>query len=118
MTPDLLLDQGQSAEMSSEEEQFMQTIHNILRQGYVPTCDPDRAQMCFSCHNAMILNDYIDVYLLHIWLFSPSLRTNESDVVIKHKAKAIFQKIQNLKVCPFLLGEGLSLHWFICQVNI
>ncbi|XP_070823331.1 cingulin [Chaetodon trifascialis] len=48
--------QGPSAEMSSEEEQVMQTIYNILRQG-----------------------------------------TNESDVVIKHKVKVIFQKIQNLK---------------------
>ncbi|XP_070691517.1 cingulin isoform X2 [Pempheris klunzingeri] len=56
VTPDLLLDQGQSAEMSSEEEQVMQTIYNILRQG-----------------------------------------TSESDVVIKHKVKVIFQKIQNLK---------------------
>lgn len=36
MTPDLLLDQGQSAEVSSEEEQVMQTIYNILRQGYGP----------------------------------------------------------------------------------
>ncbi|XP_056900645.1 cingulin isoform X4 [Takifugu flavidus] len=33
VTPDLLLDQGPSAEVSSEEEQFMQTIYNILRQG-------------------------------------------------------------------------------------
>ncbi|KAM9353658.1 cingulin [Symphorus nematophorus] len=33
VTPDLLLDQGPSAEMSSEEEQLMQTIYNILRQG-------------------------------------------------------------------------------------
>uniref|UniRef100_A0A4W6FU39 Cingulin n=1 Tax=Lates calcarifer TaxID=8187 RepID=A0A4W6FU39_LATCA len=33
VTPDLLLDQGQSAEMSSEEEQAMQMIYNILRQG-------------------------------------------------------------------------------------
>ncbi|XP_031155152.1 cingulin isoform X2 [Sander lucioperca] len=56
VTPDLLLDQGQSAETTIEEEQIMQTIHNILRQG-----------------------------------------TNESDVVIKHKAKVIFQKVQNLK---------------------
>ncbi|XP_035528998.1 LOW QUALITY PROTEIN: cingulin [Morone saxatilis] len=56
VTPDLLLDQGQSAEMTSEEEQVMQTIYNILRQG-----------------------------------------TNESDVIIKHKVKVIFQKIQNLK---------------------
>ncbi|XP_037640944.1 cingulin isoform X2 [Sebastes umbrosus] len=56
VTPDLLLDQGQSAETASEEEQVMQTIYNILRQG-----------------------------------------TNESDVVIKHKVKVIFQKIQNLK---------------------
>ncbi|XP_044065254.1 cingulin isoform X4 [Siniperca chuatsi] len=48
--------QGQSAEMSGEEDQVMQTIYNILRQG-----------------------------------------TNESDVVIKHKVKVIFQKIQNLK---------------------
>ncbi|KAM8734830.1 cingulin isoform 2-T2 [Acanthopagrus schlegelii] len=56
VTPDLLLDQGPSAEMSSDEEQVMQTIYNILRQG-----------------------------------------TNESDVVIKHKVKNIFKKIQNLK---------------------
>lgn len=33
VTPDLLLDQGQSAELSSEEEQAMKTIYNILRQG-------------------------------------------------------------------------------------
>ncbi|CAB1459838.1 unnamed protein product [Pleuronectes platessa] len=33
VTPDLLLDQAQSAEMSGEEEQVMQTIYNILRQG-------------------------------------------------------------------------------------
>ncbi|TKS82073.1 Cingulin [Collichthys lucidus] len=33
VTPDLLLDQGPSAEMSIEEEQLMQTIYNILRQG-------------------------------------------------------------------------------------
>ncbi|XP_069552049.1 cingulin isoform X2 [Brachyistius frenatus] len=56
VTPDLLLDQGQSAEMSSEEEQVMKTIYNILRQG-----------------------------------------TKENDVVIRHKAKMIFQKIQSLK---------------------
>ncbi|GAA6220660.1 cingulin isoform X1 [Lates japonicus] len=56
VTPDLLLDQGQSAEMSSEEEQAMQMIYNILRQG-----------------------------------------TNESDVIIKHKVKLIFQRIQNIK---------------------
>ncbi|XP_067457575.1 cingulin isoform X1 [Thunnus thynnus] len=56
VTPDLLLDQGQNAEMSSEEEQVMQTIYNILREG-----------------------------------------TNDSDVVIKHKVKVIFQRIQNLK---------------------
>lgn len=34
VTPDLLLDQGQSAEMSSEEEQLMQNVYNILKQGY------------------------------------------------------------------------------------
>ncbi|XP_029958660.1 LOW QUALITY PROTEIN: cingulin [Salarias fasciatus] len=56
VTPDLLLDQGQSAEMSSEEEQVMRTIYNILRQG-----------------------------------------SSESDVTINHKAKVIFQKIQNLR---------------------
>ncbi|XP_068591523.1 cingulin isoform X2 [Cebidichthys violaceus] len=56
VTPDLLLDQGQSAETTSEEEQVMQTIYNILRQG-----------------------------------------TNESDVIIKHKVKVLFKKIQNLK---------------------
>lgn len=38
VTPDILLDQGPSAEMSSEEEEeeIMQTIYNILRQGYAP----------------------------------------------------------------------------------
>ncbi|KAM6935814.1 cingulin isoform 1-T2 [Lycodopsis pacificus] len=56
VTPDLLLDQGQSAELTSEEEQVMQTIYNILRQG-----------------------------------------TNESDVIIRHKVKVLFKKIQNLK---------------------
>ncbi|TNN75753.1 Cingulin [Liparis tanakae] len=56
VTPDLLLDQGQSAETTSDEEQVMQTLYNILRQG-----------------------------------------TNESDVIIKHKVKAIFKKIQHLK---------------------
>uniref|UniRef100_UPI0037E9867E cingulin isoform X2 n=1 Tax=Semicossyphus pulcher TaxID=241346 RepID=UPI0037E9867E len=56
VTPDLLLDQGQSAEMSSEEEQAMQTIYNILRQG-----------------------------------------STESDVIINHKVKIIFQRIQNFK---------------------
>lgn len=33
VTPDLLLDQGPSAEMTSEEEQMMQTIYYILRDG-------------------------------------------------------------------------------------
>ncbi|XP_053183775.1 cingulin isoform X2 [Scomber japonicus] len=56
VTPDLLLDQVQSAEMSSEEEQLLQTIYNILKEG-----------------------------------------TNDSDVVIRHKVKVIFQRIQNLK---------------------
>ncbi|XP_024123274.1 cingulin isoform X1 [Oryzias melastigma] len=32
-TPDLLLDQVQSAEMSSEEEQLMKSLYSILRQG-------------------------------------------------------------------------------------
>ncbi|XP_037310057.1 cingulin isoform X3 [Pungitius pungitius] len=48
--------QGQSAEASGEEEQVMQTLYNILRQG-----------------------------------------TNESDVIIKHKVKVIYKKIQSLK---------------------
>ncbi|XP_054477997.1 cingulin isoform X2 [Anoplopoma fimbria] len=48
--------QGQSADTASEEEQVMQTLFNILRQG-----------------------------------------TNESDVIIKHKVKVLFKKIQNLK---------------------
>nr|XP_040021066.1 cingulin isoform X3 [Gasterosteus aculeatus aculeatus] len=48
--------QGQSAEATSEEEQVMQTIYNILRQG-----------------------------------------TNESDVIVKHKVRVIFKKIQSLK---------------------
>ncbi|XP_041842788.1 cingulin isoform X2 [Melanotaenia boesemani] len=56
VTPDLLLDQFQSAEMSSDEEQAMKAVYNILRQG-----------------------------------------SNESDVVIKHKVKTIFQKIQSIK---------------------
>ncbi|CAN9513590.1 unnamed protein product [Ophioblennius macclurei] len=56
VTPDLLLDQGQSAEMGDEDEQIMRTIYNILRQG-----------------------------------------SSESDVTISHKARVIFQKIQNLK---------------------
>ncbi|KAF7669741.1 hypothetical protein LDENG_00146820 [Lucifuga dentata] len=38
VTPDLLLDQGQSPEMSSEEEQAMQSIYSILREG---TSDSD-----------------------------------------------------------------------------
>ncbi|XP_029928462.1 cingulin isoform X2 [Myripristis murdjan] len=33
VTPDLLLDQGQSSEMSNEEEQLMQAIYSILREG-------------------------------------------------------------------------------------
>lgn len=48
--------QVQSAEVSDEEEQVMQTIYNILRQG-----------------------------------------TNESDAIIRHKVKLIFQKIQTIK---------------------
>ncbi|XP_061572841.1 cingulin isoform X2 [Cololabis saira] len=56
VTPDLLLDQVQSAEMSGEEEQAMKTVYNILRQG-----------------------------------------SSDSDVVIRHKVKTIFQNIQSLK---------------------
>uniref|UniRef100_A0A3Q3VTA0 Cingulin n=1 Tax=Mola mola TaxID=94237 RepID=A0A3Q3VTA0_MOLML len=77
VTPDLLLDQGPSAEMSSEDDQLVQTIYNILRQ------------------------------------------SNDSDVVIKHKVKVIFQKIQNLKASnsdpalkaelEFCLDENLQL---------
>ncbi|XP_028985679.1 cingulin isoform X2 [Betta splendens] len=48
--------QGQSTEVSSEEEQIMQSLFNILRQG-----------------------------------------STESDVFIKHKAKLILQKMQNMK---------------------
>ncbi|XP_028281965.1 cingulin isoform X2 [Parambassis ranga] len=48
--------QGQSAEMSIEEEQVMRTIYNILRQG-----------------------------------------SSESDVIIRHKVRVIFQKLQSLK---------------------
>ncbi|KAM3872928.1 cingulin [Diretmus argenteus] len=33
VTPDLLLDQSQSSEMSQEEEQVMQTLYSILREG-------------------------------------------------------------------------------------
>uniref|UniRef100_A0A3Q4GCS3 Cingulin n=1 Tax=Neolamprologus brichardi TaxID=32507 RepID=A0A3Q4GCS3_NEOBR len=55
VTPDLLLDQGQSAELSSEEEQAMKTIYNILRQ------------------------------------------SSETDVIVRHKVKLIFQNIQHLK---------------------
>lgn len=48
VTPDLLLDQGPSAEMSSEEEEeeVMQTIYNILRQGYAPTGYLCNAEVC------------------------------------------------------------------------
>ncbi|XP_038850978.1 cingulin-like isoform X2 [Salvelinus namaycush] len=53
VTPDLLL---QSSEVTSEEEQVMQTIYSVLREG-----------------------------------------TSESDSVIRHKVRVIFQKIQGLK---------------------
>lgn len=33
VTPDLLLDQGQSSEVGTEEKQVMQTIYSILREG-------------------------------------------------------------------------------------
>ncbi|KAK7886816.1 hypothetical protein WMY93_026437 [Mugilogobius chulae] len=57
VTPDLLLDQGQSAEASREEQQMMQTIYSILREG-----------------------------------------TNESDIVIKHKAKVILQNVKRAEL--------------------
>ncbi|KAM9724571.1 cingulin isoform 2-T4 [Menidia menidia] len=56
VTPDLLLDQVQSSEVSSEEEQVMRTVYSILRQG-----------------------------------------SGESDAVIWHKVKTIFQRIQSMK---------------------
>lgn len=79
-----MLDQGPSAEMSMEEEQIMQTIYNILRQG----CQISPEQN-FSLQAELFIN-------LPFLFFS--LRTNESDVIIRHKVKVIFQKIQNLKV--------------------
>ncbi|XP_024863562.1 cingulin isoform X1 [Kryptolebias marmoratus] len=54
VTPDLLLDQVQSAETSTEEE-VMKAVYNILRQG-----------------------------------------SSESDVVIRHKVKTVFQKFQSI----------------------
>ncbi|KAK6326881.1 hypothetical protein J4Q44_G00025260 [Coregonus suidteri] len=62
VTPDLLL---QSSEVTSEEEQVMQTIYNILREG-----------------------------------------TSESDSIIRHKVRVIFQKIQGLKP-----GESSGEEW-------
>lgn len=66
MTPDLLLDQGQSTEVNSEEEQVMQTIYNILRQGYGPT---PRVEVLFRYHNALVMNDNCHVRLT-IFTFS------------------------------------------------
>ncbi|CAG11876.1 unnamed protein product [Tetraodon nigroviridis] len=82
VTPDLLLDQGPSAEMSSEEEQVMQTIYNILRQG------------CRSPQSRFSLFKLDYFYKPSVSVF---IRTNESDVITRHKVKVIFQKIQNLK---------------------
>lgn len=87
MTPDLLLDQGgPSAEMSSEEEQVMQTIYNILRQG------------CRSPQSRFLVFKMNYFYKSSVSVF---IRTNESDVITRHKVKVIFHKIQNLKVCLF-----------------
>lgn len=91
MTPDLLLDQGPSGEMSSEEEQVMQTIYSILRQGYGPPSYRGRAEIS-AFHSSLYARSPVFSGCLLL------LRTNESDVVIKHKVKVIFQKIQNLKV--------------------
>lgn len=83
MTPDLLLDQGPSTEMSIEEEQVMQTIYNILRQG------------CRSLQSRFSVFKRNYFYKCSVSVF---IRTNESDVITRHKVKVIFQKIQNLKV--------------------
>uniref|UniRef100_A0A3B4A227 Cingulin n=1 Tax=Periophthalmus magnuspinnatus TaxID=409849 RepID=A0A3B4A227_9GOBI len=45
VTPDLLLDQGQSAEASSEEQQMMQTIYNILREAELESCLDENLQL-------------------------------------------------------------------------
>lgn len=55
----------------------------------------------FSLHSrnfSIFKCDYTSASLL-LFFF---IRTNESDVVIKHKVKVICQRIQNLKVCYFL----------------
>lgn len=56
VTPDLLLDQGPSAEMSSEEEEVMQTIYNILRQGYAPTGYLCNVEVCKKKKNLTYIN--------------------------------------------------------------
>lgn len=70
--------------MSMEEEQIMQTIYNILRQG----CKISPEQI-ISLQDELFLNLPFPFFL----------RTTESDVIIRHKVKLIFQKFQNLKVC-------------------
>lgn len=61
-------------------------------------------------HNVNITLLLAELYIYHLLVindsffvssFSPSLRTNESDAVIKHKVKVILQRIQSLKVCFF-----------------
>uniref|UniRef100_A0A667YU73 Cingulin n=1 Tax=Myripristis murdjan TaxID=586833 RepID=A0A667YU73_9TELE len=56
VTPDLLLDQGQSSEMSNEEEQLMQAIYSILREGY--------GWICTQCKHRYYCLSYIYIYEL------------------------------------------------------
>uniref|UniRef100_A0A667YMG3 Cingulin n=1 Tax=Myripristis murdjan TaxID=586833 RepID=A0A667YMG3_9TELE len=56
VTPDLLLDQGQSSEMSNEEEQLMQAIYSILREGY--------GWICTQCKHRYYCLSYIYIYYL------------------------------------------------------
>ncbi|XP_047455802.1 cingulin isoform X2 [Mugil cephalus] len=81
VTPDLLLDQGQSAEMSSEEEQAMKTIYNILRQG--------------SNENDAVIKHKVKIILQNL----QSLKSKESprDDWTKEK-RALETKIANLQI--------------------
>ncbi|XP_041650288.1 cingulin isoform X1 [Cheilinus undulatus] len=71
VTPDLLLDQGQSAEMSSEEEEFMQTIYNILRQG--------------STESDVIIKHKVKIILQRIQNLKPKDRAQEEWLREKRK---------------------------------
>lgn len=47
--------------------------------------------------------------------FCCSFRSSESDVVIRHKVKTIFQKIQSIMVCPFFDMTECSEFVFVLQ---